>query len=150
MKKTFLLLFTASAILVSCNNTDKATTQSGTDTASAVSQTSAVEPNKDVAIAFKSNNYDFGKITAGEKVTHDFEFTNTGSAPLIISNASAACGCTVPDYPKEPIAPGKSGIIKVVFNSAGKTGMQHKVVTLTTNANPPLTEIYITGEVKAK
>ncbi|HEY0055708.1 MAG TPA: DUF1573 domain-containing protein [Pedobacter sp.] len=150
MKKTFLLLFTASAILVSCNNTDKATTQSGSDTASAVSPTSAVESNKNVSIAFKSNNYDFGKITDGEKVTHDFEFTNTGTAPLIISNATAACGCTVPEYPKEPVAPGQSGIIKVVFNSAGKTGMQHKVVTLTTNANPPLTEIYITGEVKAK
>ena len=148
MKKTFLLLLTASAILISCN-TDNATTQSGTDTAAAT-QASAVEPGKDVAITFKSNNYDFGKITAGENVAHDFEFTNTGTAPLIISNASATCGCTVPEYPKEPVAPGKSGIIKVVFNSAGKTGMQHKVVTLTSNANPPLTEIYLTGEVKTK
>lgn len=102
------------------------------------------------AIYFAENSFDFGKISEGDKVTHDFVFTNKGSEPLIISDASASCGCTVPEYPKEPIAPGKDGIIKVIFNSEGKPGMQHKVVALTSNSNPASTEIYITGEVEPK
>jgi hypothetical protein len=149
MKKILLALLTASTVLVFCNN-EKVTNTNSDDSTKSASATPAVESSKDVAITFKTNNYDFGKIKQGDKVTHEFEFTNTGTAPLIISNASASCGCTIPEYPKEPVAPGKSGIIKVVFNSAGKTGMQHKVVTLTSNANPPLTEIYLTGEVKTK
>ena len=123
-----------SFLAVSCNNENKP----------AENTVNAAE------IYFEKSSYDFGKIHEGDKVAHDFEFTNKGTEPLIISDASASCGCTVPEYPKEPIAPGKDGIIKVVFNSEGKPGMQHKVVTLTSNSNPATTEIYITGEVKAK
>jgi hypothetical protein len=94
------------------------------------------------------NSFDFGQVKAGTKVTHEFEFKNNGTSPLIISDAKASCGCTVPDYPKAPIAPGETGKIKVVFDSSGRTGTQHKVVTVTSNAIPPLTEVYLTGEVK--
>jgi len=62
-----------------------------------------------------------------------FTFTNTGDADLIISNASGSCGCTVPEYPKEPIKPGKTGKLKVSFDSTGKPGMQQKSVTITCN-----------------
>ncbi|HYG38743.1 MAG TPA: DUF1573 domain-containing protein [Cytophagales bacterium] len=101
-------------------------------------------------ITFKEKSYDFGTIQEGEKVRHTFEFTNTGEAPLIIQNASASCGCTVPNWPHEPIAPGKSGKIDVEFNSAGKTGPQNKTVSITANTNPTLTTVNITTVIEAK
>ncbi|WP_449533023.1 DUF1573 domain-containing protein [Flavobacterium sp.] len=78
--------------------------------------------------------FDFGTITQGDKVDHTFTFKNTGEADLIITNAQASCGCTVPDYPKDtPIKPGESGKIKVTFNSAGKSGETLKTITLFCN-----------------
>src|SRR5690606_33343328 len=79
---------------------------------------------------FVSETYDFGKIKQGEKVSYSYKFKNIGTTPLIISNASASCGCTVPTYPEDPIAPGAEGIVVVVFDSNGKMGMQTKTVTL--------------------
>src|SRR4028118_1304797 len=64
--------------------------------------------------------YDFGKITDGEKVEFSFRFKNTGKNPLVVSEASASCGCTVPEKPDEPIRPGETGFIKVAFNSQGR------------------------------
>ena len=84
-------------------------------------------------MTFASNEHDFGTINKGDKVDYAFTFKNTGEADLIITNAKGSCGCTIPEYPKEPIKPGESGKIKVSFNSAGKNGQQHKTVTLTTN-----------------
>ena len=144
MKKILLTILGALVLAISCNN-PKATS-SGNDSVSASGSTS----QSGASISFEKNSYDFGEIKEGEKVTHEFKFFNIGTVPLIISNATASCGCTVPEYPKEPITPGKSGVIKVIFNSAGKSGMQHKVVTLTSNANPATTEVYLTGEVKSK
>ena len=71
-------------------------------------------------ITFKENSKDFGDIVQGQQVAHTFVLTNTGKQPLIISNVAATCGCTVPSWPKEPVAPGKSAEIKVSFNSTGK------------------------------
>jgi hypothetical protein len=76
--------------------------------------------NKEPVISFDKKIWDFGTITDGEVVEHTFRFTNTGTNDLIISNASASCGCTIPEWPKEPIAPGEKGEIKVEFNSNGK------------------------------
>lgn len=144
MKKTLLTILVASVVAVSCNN--RSTADSSTDSTLILSDTS----KSGAVISFESNNYDFGKVKEGDKVTHEFKFTNEGATPLIISNATATCGCTVPEYPKEPIKPGEAGVIKVVFDSSGKSGMQNKVVTLTTNANPSSTELYLTGEVKGE
>lgn len=141
MKKVVLIFIAASAMLISCNNSATKSTESGV---------SNEAPAKGASITFQKNNFDFGKIPEGQKVTHEFEFVNNGSEPLIISNATASCGCTIPEYPKEPIAPGKTGVIKVVFDSSGRPGMQNKIVSVTSNANPSLTEIYLTGEVMAK
>ena len=91
--------------------------------------------------------FDFGVIEEGEKVEHEFKFTNTGSSPLIISNVRASCGCTTPEYSKNPIAPGDEGMVKVVFNSAGQAGKQHKVITVTSNAASPNTLLHVRGEV---
>ena len=96
---------------------------------------------------FKDTLYDFGTINEGEVVTHEFEFTNAGKSPLIISNAAGSCGCTVADFPRDPLAPGKSSVIKVKFSSAGKYGHQEKSVALTTNSVRGTYTLYIKGNV---
>lgn len=97
-------------------------------------------------ISFAESSFDFGSIAKGEKVEHTYSFTNTGSEPLIITNAKASCGCTVPDWPKEPIAPGEGGDIPVVF-SGKSAGSQNKTITITANTNPPKTRLTIKGNV---
>ena len=72
------------------------------------------------AFSFEKEEHDFGILIDGEKVTYSFQFTNSGDAPLIISNAKGSCGCTVPNYPKEPIAPGATASIDVTFDSKGR------------------------------
>ena len=104
---------------------------------------------KTTMIKFEENAHNWGTINEGDKMTHLFKFKNTGSNDLIISDAHGSCGCTVPEWPKEPIKPGKSGEIKVVFDSKGKPGDQQKTVTLTANTEPANTVLTIKGAVKA-
>lgn len=99
---------------------------------------------------FAEMRHNFGNITDGDVVEHTFNFVNTGDAPLIISNARGSCGCTVPEYPRTPIAPGASGSIKVSFNSSGKTGHPKKTVTITANTVPTTTVLNIEAEVAPK
>jgi hypothetical protein len=98
-------------------------------------------------ISFKENSIDFGDITQGQQVAHTFVLTNTGKQPLIISNVAATCGCTVPSWPKEPVAPGKSAEIKVSFNSAGKVGKQNSVVRIYSNASEPIEKVSLISNV---
>ena len=98
-------------------------------------------------IEFEDKEFDWGTITQGERVTYIFKFTNTGNEPLLIKKAKGSCGCTVPQWPKTPIAPGKQGEIKVVFNSKGKMGTQSKRVTITANTDPGSTFINIRGKI---
>jgi hypothetical protein len=98
-------------------------------------------------IEFEKKSHDFGTIKEGEKGTYVFKFKNTGDKPLIISNAQGSCGCTVPTFPKEPIAPGKTGEINVVFDSKGKPGPQTKKVTITANTLPEQTMLEIKANV---
>jgi hypothetical protein len=84
-------------------------------------------------ITFSKKEHDFGDINKNDKVTYSFDFTNTGRADLLITDAHGSCGCTVPEYPKEAIKPGQSEKIEVSFDPKGKTGAQHKTVTLMTN-----------------
>lgn len=106
------------------------------------------DPNKpQPKLEFEESEFDFGTVNEGDKVQHTFRFKNTGSAPLLISKASASCGCTVPSFPKSPIDPGKSGEIDVVFDTKGKGGNQIKVVTISANTNPGQTEISLRGMV---
>ena len=92
---------------------------------------------------FKESVWDFGNIIDGESVEHTFKFKNTGSTDLVISSCAASCGCTIPSWPKEPIAPGDEGSIKVKFNSSGKSGSVSKDITITSNANPVITKLQI-------
>lgn len=98
-------------------------------------------------IQMDEESFDFGEMQQGESVTHNFVLKNIGDANLIISTAKGSCGCTVPEWPKEPIAKAEEAIIKVTFNSAGKSGKQNKTVTLVTNAIPNTKVITITGNV---
>lgn len=146
MKKIILSLMCA-AFLAACNNQK----QPVEATAIAEAQeTAAVDTANAPVFKFEKEVYDFGLVNEGEKVTYDFKFKNTGNSPLIISSATASCGCTVPDYPKQPIAPGEEGVISVVFNSEGRPGVQNKIVTVTANTIPSLTELSILGSVLAK
>ena len=99
---------------------------------------------------FEKELHDFGQLVDGEKVSYSFKFTNSGDAPLIISNAKGSCGCTVPNWSRDPIAPGESGSIDVTFNSSGRSGKQNKAITLTANTNPSRKVINITSEVTSK
>ncbi len=96
---------------------------------------------------FKVDTLDFGTVTQGTIVEKDFKFTNTGKSPLVITKADGSCHCTVPHFPEEPIAPGKSGIIHVVFDSNGKMGYQSKTATITSNNRDGAVVIYLTGTV---
>ncbi|MNJ98230.1 hypothetical protein D3C87_159930 [compost metagenome] len=151
MRKIFVLALVAISF-ASCQNATKTNETASTATESAAvagANTDAAVPVGDAAVMdFEKGNYDFGKITQGEKVSYSYKFKNSGKSPLIILNATATCGCTVPEVPKEPIKPGEEGEIKVVFNSIGKSGMQDKVITVTSNAQPHIASLHLTGEVK--
>jgi hypothetical protein len=97
---------------------------------------------------FKKEVHDYGNIKNGANGTCTFEFTNTGNAPLIISNAAGSCGCTVPTWPKEPIAPGAKGEITVKYDTK-RTGEFTKTVTLTSNSSEPNKVLTIKGNVAA-
>lgn len=112
-----------------------------------VAPTIITEVQQGPQMVFEETEHQFGKINQGEKVSHTFVFKNTGDAPLIINSASGSCGCTVPEWPHEPIMPGAKGEVHVIFNSTGKRGPQNKSVTLNTNVSETPIRIYIKGEV---
>lgn len=99
-------------------------------------------------ITFEEEEHDFGTIKAGEVVSYAFTFTNTGDADLIIATTKASCGCTVAEFPKQPLKPGEKGNIEVSFDSSGRSGKQSKTVTVKANTEPVLTKIKITAEIE--
>ncbi len=96
---------------------------------------------------FNTESHDFGTVTEGEQATYAFEFQNSGSVPIIISNVQASCGCTTPEWTKEPIPPKGKGIIKASYNSQGRPGAFNKSITVTSNANEGTKMLYIKGVV---
>lgn len=109
------------------------------------------EPLTGAKIAFSENMFDFGDIVVGDKVEHVFEFENIGNEALILSDVRTTCGCTAPEWPREPIAPGAKASVKVVFNSAGKMGIQNKVITVMSNAvNNPARVKIVTNVLREK
>ncbi len=101
-------------------------------------------------IEFAEPSYDFGTIESGDIVSKVFTFTNTGDEFLVLSNAKGSCGCTVPQWPKDPIAPGETASITVEFDSKNKKGLQSKRVTITANTDPAQFFLTVKGEVLAK
>ena len=98
-------------------------------------------------IEFKKETHDYGNIKYGANGECTFEFTNTGNAPLIISEAKGSCGCTVPEKPKRPIAPGDEGIIKATFDSKNRVGSNHKVLTAIINTESRTQQLVFDVEV---
>jgi hypothetical protein len=140
MKKYFLIFMAATA-LVSCDvrRKDKIVDDASKQMLDALKDSTTVQLIDSV--------YNFGKITEGEQVAYSFRFKNTGKKPLVITNASASCGCTVPEKPEKPIKQGEVGFIKVVFNSKGKSNHQEKVITVSANVQPFFPELKLIGEV---
>ena len=96
-------------------------------------------------IAIEDDVFDFGEMNQYESITTEFILENIGDAPLLIRSAKGSCGCTVADWPREPVGPGKQAAIRVTFNSENKQGEQNKVVTLVTNAIPSTKVLTIKG-----
>ena len=113
-------------------------------------------PVKDAAVQnpnaptmeFESEVVDYGTIEQGADGVREFKFTNTGKEPLLISNARGSCGCTVPTWPKEPIKPGESSVIKVKYDTK-RLGAINKSVTITSNAATPTKVVRIKGKIIA-
>lgn len=152
MKKIAFILGTV-VLFASCGETPENGTEN-IDSSVVENPATADNPegvNEDVAIpafSFEKEAHDFGKIIQGEKVAYSFKFTNSGEGDLIITSAKGSCGCTIPEYPTDPIAPGEEGIIDVVFNSEGKSGQQNKKVTIVANTVPNTTVLAINGMVE--
>ena len=99
-------------------------------------------------IEFEADTHDFGKFYEQDgEVSVEFKFTNTGDAPLLITNVQAGCGCTRPTWTRTPVEPGESGVILVMYNPRGRPGAFNRAITVTTNMPEPTTRIWIRGEV---
>ncbi|HMK20550.1 MAG TPA: DUF1573 domain-containing protein [Chitinophagaceae bacterium] len=162
--KKILIVLAAAITIASCKEADKTadtttsatatTTTEATSTATPTS-TATAAPTVDPATLTKVEwldgmDKDFGKIEEGKTLEVSFRFKNVGDKPLVISNVSASCGCTVPETPKKPYAPGETGVIKASFNSAGKSGAQAKQVNVFANLEPAMTTLNFRVEVKVK
>jgi len=151
MKRYLLIISLIS--LAACNNAPKPATTSNGLPANLVNNPATANGVDNKALAekptmdFKDTVYNFGVVKEGETVEHDFTFTNNGKSPLIITGAAGSCGCTVPDYPHDPIDPGKTMDIKVTFNSTGKFGHQEKSVTIRTNTLNSIHMLYIKADM---
>lgn len=131
MKKLFCLFACGSLLIAACNNSAKNNNTGATAAGSGQKN----EAGQSSALTFEEKVHNFGEITAGEKVEYSFKFTNTGTSPLLIEDAISSCGCTVPEWPKEPIKPGQSGYMKVIFDSHGKSGYTEKEISVKINNN---------------
>jgi hypothetical protein len=167
MKKAFLVLAAGAFLWVACDNAANKIKDENRDITSNENVTPAPmevpqpEPALEVTVEsvdtenlpefkFAKEEHNFGKIKSGEKVKTVFTFINTGKGPLIISSAKGSCGCTVPRFPGEPIAPGGKGEIEVEFDSAGKGGVQSKTVTVTANTIPNTKVLTITADIQTE
>lgn len=112
-------------------------------------ETAVANPNAG-KFEFKNETHDFGEVPEGPIVETDFEFKNIGKEPILITEAHGSCGCTVPEWPKEPIMPGKKAKIHVKYNTSGRAGAITKEVYITSNAVQSPMILHIRGTVKAK
>ena len=113
--------------------------------------TVAKKPEGPLAVAeFSATEHDFGTIKEGDIVEYTFQVKNTGEAPLVIEKASPSCGCTVPDWTKNPIPPGGTGFVKAKFDSSGKPGLQKKSITVSANTWPAQSVLRFTANVTPK
>ena len=139
MKKS-IAIFYVLCILFSCNIRN-------TKNHLGLNVTGSPHVDDSTSIVRLDSVYDFGTVKEGEKVMFDYRFKNTGTHPLVIASAVASCGCTVPEKPEEPVKPGETGIIKVVFNSEGRKGPANKTIRVVSNAYPAFPVLLLKGVV---
>lgn len=137
----------AGAPTAAVNNQKPAITSTNTQEQPAAPTPEPVDPATATEMTFEKKQFDFGVVQEGDVVEHVYKFKNSGDKPLSIKNAKGSCGCTVPEWPKAPIAPGETGEINVRFDSNKKPGRQSKTVTITANTVPAQTVLTIQGEV---
>lgn len=101
-------------------------------------------------MTFEKELHDFGNVPEGTMATYEFKFKNTGNQPIIIAGVQASCGCTTPDWTKAPVLPGKMGVVKAMYSSAGRPGIFNKTITVTSNAATPSAVLSIKGNVLNK
>jgi hypothetical protein len=161
MKKELILLYLV-CLIMSCNSSEEISKEipssDEVERMDHISNSSlinnpitaddAISVENAAKIEFEEEVFDFGDITEGDIVEHVFKFRNSGKNPLIINHAKGSCGCTVPEWPREPIIAGGEGEIKVKFNSKGKQGEQDKTITVAANTIPNKTTIRIVGGVE--
>ena len=140
----YLFIATTALLLLSCNIRNKKEVEKNDVL------TKQLQIQDPTTVKIIDSAYNFGKVAEGEIVEYNYRFKNTGNKPLVITNATASCGCTVPEKPEQPILPGETGFIKVKFNSEHRVGMAHKTVTISSNATPTFPELLLTGEVTEK
>lgn len=149
MKKAIALsILSLSLLTVSCN--DNATKKINGENVELAKQRDNEIKEGGPKIKFDKTEHDFGVINEGDVVETVFTFTNSGKSELIITSAKGSCGCTVPEWPKEPIMPGEDGQIKVKFNSDKKPNLQQKQITLVTNTDEGKEILKIKAQVTPK
>ncbi|MGQ3015221.1 MAG: DUF1573 domain-containing protein [Flavobacteriales bacterium] len=145
--KKWSLFCAAALLMISCGSKQKNLADLVSNPASA--EGGSVSAENAAKIEFSETEYNFGEITQGQVVEHSFRFKNTGKVDLVISDTKTTCGCTTPEWPKEPIPVGGTGEIKAKFDSAGKMDKQEKVITVIANTVPTETKIKLVGNVLA-
>lgn len=152
MKTNLLFLLLGTTLFFACEppkaNNGESAVSTDVINVPATASDKPVDKNAGPTMSFNETEHDFGKIVQGEKVSYSFVFKNTGGSDLVISNASASCGCTVPNYPKQPIKSGETAKIDVQFDSSGKSGLTKKTITLVTNCNPSTQLLTITSTIE--
>jgi len=150
MKKLFITLVCLSVGALGANAQQKATAtaQAAPQPATTQAAPAAANPNGP-KFKFKEETHDFGELPEGPDGKYAFEFTNAGKEPLIIQGASGSCGCTVPDWPKQPVLPGKKAVINVTYHTQGRVGPFMKDVYIQSNAGADRYTLHIKGTVKA-
>ena len=139
MKQVFSVIFflSVSVTLLNCSGTEKKNESKQTDS------------KLPVLTLIDSSSYDFGTIKEGQVVEHTFKFRNDGEYPLILNNITSSCGCTTPEWPKEPIGPNATSSISVRFDSKNKSGPQVKTITVYANTEPAYSELRLRGIVNS-
>ena len=147
MKHFLIALGLATCLLTACNGSQGHGEGLSTDLVNNP-KSASTSNNKEAVISFDKMEHNFGNVLQGEVVSYSFHFTNTGGAPLLISNVSTSCGCTVGDFSREPIMPGKDGYVKATYDSKGHRGFQNRTLTVITNTNPNQTKLHLKANVK--
>ena len=147
MKCTFLVMLIIVGGLVSCTNKNKTSHLTAELIQNPATASGKHTDGNMPQMQFDKTEHDFGIILQGEKVSYTFKYKNIGNTDLIIKDATASCGCTVPHFSREPIAPGQTGEIEVVFDSGNRTGRQTKTITVWTNCQPNQSILKIFTEI---